>query len=260
MIIPNPITPISNDLDAGLSISLTNPIIDTTPTITNGGAVEVASHLTDPDHSSTFTSSGGTLSVSFGARANISYVAVSGHTSTNAGSAVVQVYNGATLIDAVALTRNNNVMFTFAEMNFTDLIVKFVPSQVNALITVSYIAAGKYMTIAKGEQAGYSRLWLNRSLTQSTSSNFQSAPTAQIQKRNALKGTLSLPNELSSFAEATWQTFADFSLSQPFFIKEAASKPQSSYICYNPVSGVKAHPLNRALDAITLKFNAYNGL
>mgnify|MGYP003657840193 CR=1 FL=1 len=260
MIIPNPTTPISSDLDAGLSISLTNPVIDTTPTVTNGGVGEVAEHLTDPDHSSTFTSSGGTLSVSFGAIANISYVAVSGHTSTNAGSATIQVFNGATLIDAVALTRNNNVMFTFAEMSFTDLIVKFVPSQVNSLITVSYIAAGQYMSIAKGEQAGYSRLWLNRSLTQSTSSNFQTSPTAQVQKNKALKGMLSLPNELSTFAEATWQTFNDFSLSQPFFIKEAASKPQSSYICYNPISGVKAHPLNRALDAITLKFNAYNGL
>ena len=178
---------------------------------------------------------------------NISYVAVSGHTSTDAGSAVVQVWNGATLIDAVSLTRNNNVMFTFAEMSFTDLIIKFVPSQVNALITVSYIAAGQYMSIAKGEQAGYSRSWLNRSLTQSTSSNFQSSPTAQLQKSKALKGMLSLPNELSTFAETTWQTFNDFSLSQPFFIKEAASKPQSSYICYNPMSRVKAHPSNRAL-------------
>ena len=260
MIIPNPTTPISSDLDAGLSISLTNPVIDTIPTVTNGGVGEVASYLTDPDHSSTFTSSGGTLSVSFGARANISYVAVSGHTSTNAGSAVVQVFNGATLIDAVALTRNNNVMFTFTEMNFTDLIIKFVPSQVNALITVSYIAAGQYLSVAKGEQAGYSRLWLNRSLTQSTASNFQSAPTAQVQKKKALKGMLSLPNEFSVNTQGIWQTFIDFSLSQPFFIKEAASKPQSSYICYNPVSGVKAHPLNRALDAITLKFNAYNGL
>ena len=167
---------------------MTNPIIDTTPTVTNGGVGEVAEHLTDPDHSSTFTSSGGTLSVSFGARANISYVAVSGHTSTNAGSAtVVQVFNGATLIDAVALTRNNNVMFTFAEMSFTDLIVKFVPSQVNALITVSYIAAGQYMSVAKGEQAGYSRLWLNRSLTQSTASNFQSSPTAQATKKQSIK-------------------------------------------------------------------------
>ena len=260
MIIPNLTTPITSDIDAGLSVSLTNPVLDTTPTVTNGGVGEVASYLTDPDHSSTFTSSGGTLSVSFGAIASISYVAVSGHTSTDAGSEVVQVWNGATLIDAVALTRNNNVMFTFADMSFTDLIIKFVPSQVNALITVSYIAAGQYMTIKKGEQAGYSRLWLNRSLTQSTSTNFQSAPTAQLQKSKTLKGMLSLPNELSTFAETTWQTFNDFSLSQPFFIKEAASKPQSSYICYNPISGVKAHPLNRALDAITLKFNAYNGL
>ena len=66
--------------------------------------------------------------------------------------------------------------------------------------------------------------------------------------------------ELAIFTEGTWQDFVDFSFEQPFFIKEFQDKPESSYICYDPMPGVKSHPQTPTLDVITLKFTVYNGL
>lgn len=261
MIIPNLPAAALTDAQAGLSVSTSNVLLSLVPTTTNGGVGEVPAFISDPDHSSTYTSNGaGDLSVSYGAVADISYIAVSGHTATTNGVAVVQLLDGTALVDAVQLIRNNNVMFTFTKRGFADLTIKFVTTQANSLVTVSYIAAGEYMAITKGEQGGYSRAWLDRHLTQQSSSNFNSAPTAVTQKRKALKVSLSLPNQWITFAEDTWQSFIDFSFTQPFFIKEAVSKPQSSYVCYNPKSQVKAHSSTRKLDAISLKFDAYNGL
>jgi hypothetical protein len=85
-------------------------------------------------------------------------------------------------------------------------------------------------------------------------------PISSTQRSKALKGTLSLPNELAIFTEGTWQAFIDFSYEQPFFIKEFKSKPESTYICYDPMPGVKSHPKTRTLDVITLKFTLFNGL
>lgn len=252
----------SEVLVEGLSISTSNVLIDQVPTITDVGTGEVAANISDPDHSLNYTCGTGAADfiVSYGAQTNISYVAISGHTAATPTQATIELYNDATLIDSVIIQRNNNIMFTFPLMTFQDLKVKFITVPNNYQMTVSYIAAGKYLTILKGEQSGYSRQWLNRHTAQRTVSTLQVGPISSTQKSKALKGSLSLPDELSTFAEQAWQTFIDFSLTQPFFIKEVKSKPESSYICYDPVSGVKAHAQTRKLDMITLKFDCFNGL
>ena len=246
----------------GLSISTTNVLIGKVPTITDPGTGEVAANISDPDHSLNYTCGTNVADfvVSYGAQTNIAYVAISGHTAATPTQATIELYNGATLIDSVILQRNNNVMFTFPSMTFQDMKIKFVTVPNNYQMTVSYIAAGQYLTILKGEQSGYSRQWLNRSTVQRTASTLQVGPISSTQKSKALKGSLMLPNELSTFAEQAWQTFIDFSFGQPFFMKEVKSKPESSYLCYNPDHGVKAHSETRALDAISLKFDCYNGL
>ena len=246
----------------GLSITTSNVLLDLVPVITDAGTGEIAANISDPDHSLNYTC-GNTItdfSVSYGAQTNISYVAISGHTAATPAQATIELYNDTTLIDSVVLQRNNNVMFTFPAQAFQNLIVKFITVPNTYQMTVSFIAAGQVITIAKGEQAGYARNWLNRHTTQRTVSTLEVGPISSTQRSKALKGSLSLPNELAIFTEGTWQTFIDFSFEQPFFMKEFKSKPESTYICYDPMPGVKSHPQTRTLDVITLKFTAYNGL
>lgn len=246
----------------GISISTSNVLIDQVPTITDVGTGEIAANISSPDHSLNYTCGTGAADfiVSYGAQTNISYVAISGHTAASVTQATVELYNDTTLIDSVIIKRNNNIMFTFPSMTFQDLKVKFITVPNNYQMTVSYIAAGQYLTIATGEQSGYSRAWLNRHTTQRTVSNLQVGPVSSTQRSKAMKGALSFPNQLTTFAENIWQDFIDFSFEQPFFVKEVKSKPESTYICYNPIHDVKAHSQTRKLDSITLKFDAFNGI
>ena len=246
----------------GLSISTSNVLLSLTPVITDAGAGEVAANISDPDHSLNYSCGSTTVdfSVSYGALTNINYVGISGHTASTPAQATVELYNGATLVDSVVIKRNHNIMFTFPTQTFQDLIVKFVTVPKSYRMTVSFIAAGEHLTIPTGEQAGYTRNWLNRGITQRTVSTLTVGPISSTQKSKALKGSLSLPNQSAVFTEGLWQTFIDFSYEQPFFMKEFKTRPESTYLCYDPISGVKSHPQTRTLDVVTLKFTAYNGL
>lgn len=246
----------------GLSISTTNVLENQVPMITDAGINEIAANISDPDHSLNYTcgTDTGDFSVSYGAQTNISYVAISGHTAATPTQATIELYNDTTLIDSVVLQRNNNVMFTFPAQAFQDLIIKFITVPNNYQMTVSYIAAGEYLTITTGEQAGYKRNWLNRHQVQRTTTNLQVGPVSSLTQKKSLKGTLTLPNEVISFAEVAWQSFVDFALDQPFFIKEVKSKPESTYICFDPMFDTNAHGQTRKLDVLKLKFTVFNGL
>lgn len=244
-------------------VTTSNNLIGVLPTIvTDAGAGQVPNNISDPDHSLTYTSGTATdaFLVSFGVQNAISYVALSGHNAALTSAATVSVYDGATLIDSVTISRNHNLLLTFDIRNFTDLRVGFAVTPNNQATTISYIAAGTYLEVPRGEQSGYSRKWLSRQITSKTTTNLLAAPTGATQKRTALKGNLSIPNQTIDFIETSWQDFIDFSFTQPFFIKEDDTKAESSYICYNPKHDIKAHSQTRTLANASLKFNAYNGL
>jgi hypothetical protein len=244
-------------------VTTSNQLLGVTPTIpVDAGAGEVPANITNPDHSLTYTSGTATTDfrISFGAQNNISYIAISGHNAALTSAGTVSIYNGATLIQSVTISRNHNLMFTFDLTNFTDLRVGFAITPNNQPTTVSYIAAGTYLVVPRGEQAGYSRQWLKRHLVAQTSTNLLSAPTGVTQKRVALSGNLSIPNQTIDFIETNWQTFIDFSFTQPFFLKEDDAKEESTYICYNPKHDVKAHADTRGLVNASMQFNSYNGL
>ena len=246
----------------GLSISTSNLLFAVVPTVTSAGVDEVPANISSPDHSLNYTSSSAAeyFSVIYGVVPSISYVAISGHTGANNLGVTIELYDDTTLIDSVTMSRNHNAMFTFVDKAFTNLIVKFVTANITDQVTVSFIAAGEHIRIVEGEQAGYSRNWLLRSNTEKVTTNLLTAPVSVTQKSKALKGTLSVPNLTATFAETLWQNFIDFSYQEPFFIKEVSSKPESSYICFNPKHSVKAHPQTRLLDSVTVSFNAFNGL
>jgi len=246
----------------GLSISTSNVLINQTPTITDAGVGESANNISDPDHSLNYTcgSSASNFAVSYGARSNISYVGISGHNAATPASATIQLYNGALLVDSVTIKRNHNIMFTFPSMDFTDLKVVFVTSPVSYQMTVSFIAAGKHLTIASGEQAGYKRAWLSRSITQRMTTNLRGAPVAGTKKSISPVVTLSLPNQMAAFSQDEWQDFEDFSYEQPFFIKEVEGLPESTAMAFNPKHDIKAHSSTRSLNVIMVKFTAYTGL
>jgi hypothetical protein len=254
---------------SGLSISTSNAILGITPSILNSAGIgEVAANISDPDHSLNYTSgtSGDDFLIFYPAMSDISYVAISGHTAATPANATVELWSGTPLgggtkIDEVALVRNNNIMFTFPEQDFlSGLTVVFKTVPTTYQMTVSYIAAGKHLTIETGEQAGYKRNWLNRHVTQRTTTNLQVGPVSSLTQNKSLAGTLSLPNEVIAFAEGTWQTFIDFAFDQPFFIKEVSSKPESSYICFDPSFDTNAHGQTTSLDVLKLKFTVFNGL
>lgn len=242
-----------------LSITTSNVLIGQEPSIIDSGFEQVAANLSDPDHSLNYTSNTSSLlfTVFYGAQTSISYVAISGHTMTN-GS--MELWDDGTLIDSVAISRSSNIMFTFASMSFTDLIVKFLPLNPLESVTVSFIAAGQHMEIATGEQAGYKRNWLNRHLTQKTTSNIMTAPVSALTQSKSLKGLLALPNQLSAFSEQQWQGFIDFAFEQPFFIKEQEENPASSYICFDPKFETNSHGETLALNVLRLGFTVFNGL
>jgi hypothetical protein len=245
-----------------LSISTSNVLIGVTPTITDAGTGELAANISDPDHSLNYTcgSSTANFTVNYGARTNISYVGVSGHNAATPANATVQLYDGATLIDAVTIKRNHNIMFTFATMNFADLKVVFITAPLTYQTTLSFMAAGQHLTIASGEQAGYNRAWLNRSTVQKTTTDLSAAPVSGLITKKARKQTLRFSNQAALFTEDQWQGFIDFSFEQPFFIKEQASKPESSYLCFKPAHDIDAHSQTRDLNVIILKFTAFTGL
>jgi hypothetical protein len=245
-----------------LSISTSNVLINATPFITDQGVQQTASNISDPDHSVNYTcgSSTANFTVNYGARTNISYVGISGHNAATPANATVQLYDGATLIDAVTIKRNHNIMFTFATMNFADLKVVFITTPLTYQTTLSFMAAGQHLTIASGEQAGYSRAWLNRSTMQKATNNLSAAPVSSLITKKARKQTLRFPNQAALFTEDQWQDFIDFSFEQPFFIKEQASKPESSYLCFKPTHDIDAHSQTRDLNVIILKFTAFTGL
>tara|TARA_R110000765_G_scaffold112214_2_gene204279 strand:- start:72 stop:854 length:783 start_codon:yes stop_codon:yes gene_type:complete len=246
----------------GVSISKSNVLINQIPTITDVGVGEVAANISDPDHSLNYTCGTSTsdFAIIYGAQTNISYVAISGHTAATPANATVQLYNGATLVDSVILKRNNNVMFTFAAQAFSNLIVKFITVPNNYQMTVSYIAAGEHITLANGTQSGYKRNWLKRHTEQRTSTNLQVGPVSTTQRKKALKGTLRLPNEYAAFAQGAWQDFIDFSYDEPFFLKEVGSKPESTFICYDPKFEDTTHNSTTTLNVLTLSFTLFNGL
>lgn len=250
-----------------LSISTSNVLIDQTPIIIDAGTNEVPSNISDPDHSLTYTcgAGSGVFLADYGAQTNISYVAVSGHTAATPATATIELWDGHTSgtqikIDSVTLKRNNNVMFTFPTMDFAKLNVRFVTVPGNFQTTVSFIAAGQHLEIETGEQSGYKRNWLNRHQVQRTTTNLQVGPVSSLTQKKSLKGTLTLPNELAIFSTDEWQDFIDFGFEQPFFIKEVESKPESSYICFDPMFDTNSHSQTLKLDVLKLKFTVYNGL
>jgi len=246
----------------GFSISTSNVLRGLVPVVTDGGIGEVASNITDPDHSLTFSSgtSVSDFSLSFGVVVNLTYVAISGHDAATPSQATIELFDGVELVDSVVLKRNNNVMFTFGLRSFTDLIIKFVTVPNNFRTTVSYIAAGVHLLFTQGEQAGYKRLWLSRHLESKSVSGISSAPIVSVKERKQLKASVNFPHTLISRSRGDWQDFLDFAESEPFFINEVNTLPESTYLCYDQKSSFTAHSSTRALDSVRLSFTAYNGL
>ena len=247
----------------GIKLTKNNVLTGTSPTILASASIgEVASHLTTYDHSLNYTSgnSSDDFIISLGSVSDISYVALSGMDATASGGATITLLNETLPLDSVTLKRNNNVMFTFDERSFGNLIVRISTLVPESRVTLSYIAAGQLIDVEEGEQSGYKCNWLTRSIVQQTTSNRQAAPVGSIQISKPLSGTLRLPNLDAQLSQNEYQDFIDYTYEQPFFIKEIEDKPESTYICFDPTHGVASHRSTRELNVATIKFKAFTGL
>jgi hypothetical protein len=252
-----------------MKISKTNQLLGLTPTISVGSSSDTAKDLTDPDHSTNYTSSNTQyMTVDFGAQASVNYVAVSGHNVTNSSSGTgritVQDGGGSPVAQITDLARNNVTVIYFDTQTFTNLRVVFeaIGGHDNGGVTVSYIAAGQAFDVPNfGEVGGHNRNALTRSLRSRVTTNSIAAPVAITKVREALKGRLNLPNMTKEFVRGEWQTFLDFSTTQPFFILEDETDFSSAYTCFEPTyQAPRAHGQTRALDNISIGFKVFNGL
>jgi hypothetical protein len=248
-------------------ITKTNVLIGVTPTIGLDLGTGDPASITDPDHSTSYLGGPATdpFEVRFGSTGVIDYVAISGHNGCSTGNDMTIEIRDSTIgvVTSATISRNNNVVITFTPQAFADLRVRFIHNPVTYRMTLTYVAAGESITIPNdGEQSGYARNWLNRQIMQRVTGNTVSAPIALTKRRKALKGSLNIPNATTSFSRGDWQDFLNFADSLPFFIRENDMLPESSYICFNPKLDrtARAHGSTRALDALSISFDAYNGL
>lgn len=251
-----------------MKISLTNVLLFTTPTISAGVGVGDPADITSPDHSSNYVSgSNSTMTVDFGQVLNATYVGISGHNLGDSivGSGSITLQDGATVLFTANFDRNKIVMFNFDLRSFTNLRIKLTANGGTASgngVFVSYVAAGANFEVPNsGEVAGYQLAQLTRPEMIRVASNSNAAPTALTRKRKSIPVTLSLPNMTTQFVGTTWQDFLDFSTQQPFFINHSDATFATAILCSEPkYSAPRTHGSTRALQDISIKFMAFNGL
>ncbi len=258
-------------------ITKSNTLKGLVPTITTGASTDTAVNITDPDFSTSYTSSNSTtLTMEFGIVANIDHIAVAGHnlvlTPGSIDTQRTRVYDGSTIITTTFITRNHCTVMSFPQQSFTNLRVVLRGTAGNP--RVNYVSGGTSFTVPNsGETSGYNRQFLNRNIQSKYTLNNNSAPTAALQEKKVAKGTLSLPNMTKSFTENEWQEFLDFAYAgNYFFIREQENDIRilngvgqefndSAYVCFNPTTNkVAAHQQTRALNNVNISFQVFNGL
>lgn len=242
-------------------IAKENVLSGTSPSVISGVGTDLSSNMTNSDHSLVYTT-GNSITVQFFALFEIDYFALSG---LNLGGSTVRITNGTDFSIQVEPERNNVIMFVFERRSFSALQLQITIPKGN--IVISHVSAGKAMQIPNGGvTSGHSRQWLNRNYKARTITSNIGAPIASLLKREALKGSLKLPNMPNDFVRGDWQEFSDFaSTGEVFYITEQADildpLPESSYACFSPVfSAPTAHPLTTEIQNINFRFNVYNGL
>ncbi len=254
-------------------ITTSNVISNVTPTITTGVSTDLAKNITDKDFSVSYTSSDQfRLTADFGSTGIINYIAVAGTNieGNKNGSSRVRVTDDGDLIATINVSTNQVVVIPFEARSFSSLRIGLYNDSGSTPPQLTYAAAGLSLTVPNGgEIAGYSRQWLTRNIKPRTTVNNLGAPIATIQKRVALKGTLSLPNMQKSFSENEWQSFLDFAYSDHFFVLEQESTSEtvfqgsnpSAYMCYEAMnSKATAHQQTRSLNNLSISFKVFTGL
>jgi len=247
-------------------ISTSNLLRTVTPVILAAASADDPLAITSPDYSFNYTSSNAAANfeISFGVTSTIDHVAISGHNAATLGAFnIVILDNGITVLTTPSFTTNRDLMISISPaQTFVDLQVRFITTPTTFTTTVSFIAAGiSFVVPNDGEQAGFNRSWLGRQLTERVTTTINAAPVAVLKRRKPLRGTLNIPNALTTFSQDTWQDFFDFILREPFFIKEIDTQSDTSYVCFEPtLTTPKAHGQTRALDNLNLRFLAFNGL
>ena len=237
-------------------ITSSNVIKDNTPALITGSIANgVIENILDPNFSVSLRTSGSILEVSIGAATSVNYVTVSGHVAHT-----VEILDGTTPVTSESLVRNNNLMFVFTEQSFTDLRIRLT-SAIGDNVLFLVTCGSAFEAPLGGEQSGYSRAWLGRGLVSKAKTTTLAYPNSILKKKIPLSVTLKLSNMTAEFSQTTWQDFLDFIEWNLFFIVEDETKPESSYVCFDPnYLPPKAHSATRALNNVSLKFKCNNGI
>lgn len=251
-----------------MRISLTNRLLGTTPVVSSGAGTGDASAITDPDHSNVYVSgSNSTMTIDFGQQLNLTYVGISGHNlgDSVSGDGSIELKDGSTTILTANFDRNKIVMFNFALRSFTNLRLVLTANGGTTKgvgVFVAYVAAGINFEVPNGGQvAGFQSAQLTRPEKTRVSSSASASPTAITRKKMPIPVTLSLPNMAAQWVGTTFQDFLEFSATQPFFINEKDATFATAILCFEPVyTPPSAHDSTRALQNVSIKFKAFNGL
>jgi len=217
------------------------------------------SNITDPDHSTNFSSGSGEFDfgIMYLQGAGNKALCISGLT----GNPKIDVYSGTTLI----YTRHRKTDGYLSSRDNVGALVIPLPADDSRVkvsfdrsFTLSYMAVCTINHIVAGEQSGYSRNHINKHKQLKTTKNLQSAPVSSIMTNKSLSGTLSMPNLTVAETKEVDDTIFDGSY-LPFFICEVEGDPEASYCCFDPVLKVTAHPQHIALNTVRLSFTVFNG-
>lgn len=153
--------------------------------------------------------------------------------------------------------RNDSVLgFVFPDGS-TNQVLTFVGTA--APIAIAHLAAGDTLEVPGGEQAGYKRLWSTPASQSRTQTN-KGIPTATVLQSVALSSQLNVNNVTTEFVRNEWYDFMSNAIRNGFYIFEDDNYPDSTYYGYGVApTPATAHATTRALQNVSLKFDAWTG-
>lgn len=262
-----------------MQISVTNDFDEagTLSVLSDDDGNQTKANMEDPSFSTSYTSAGSVADFNIQKQfstpgIDVGYVAVFGHNIGANGATVVIKVDGVTK-DTITFPAgtNNVIMSTFTEVSGAlDIDIEIEKNVAADQITITGIAAGKYLDVPNGgEQGGFSRAFLTRSKRVRAQGSTDVGPVAILTQSVSRQVRLSVDAATLTFIEGDdWASLLDLAFNEGYLIiKEfdgsvsgVADDPLTSCLAYGiEIPPPRAHPSTRKLVGFDIQFRAYTG-